>query len=900
MAERALIQRLIALEATERGVDPALAVAVAQQESGLNPRATGDGGKSLGLFQLQRAAAIDAGIDPEQRQDIAQNIAGGVEYLRQSLARAKGDVPMGLTYYNKGPSLVAGGDPKYVANVLRHYPKGQQPRGLLQAAAQLVTPSEAEAAPPQASDATEAMRTRLRALEALDAGREQVTQPAATPAMVKLSPQMTDAEIASSLGYDYELIRQSKYYQDGMLQKRVTDPNSQLARTMDSILGGIAMGARSNLAGMNQLTQRGLRIVGLGSDADVALADLATDLATSDYAQNIRQGRTVDPKTGRLPFEVSQMVGGMLVPSPLGMVAGKAVGALGTGAGRVGQGLGMVARGATYGVAGGLEAPVEGARGQNITTAKLGQVGLGAGAGALLGPLAETVITPGVSKVLNAVQNRRAVPLYDEIEALGQRYQTRLSAGDIAGQEAPNLTRQETLLEQAPGIGLAGYRRGQQRESQSAAGQVKATIAAKLQQAEYQDLAQIQRVAAQGGKRGEEAGLLLQEIQQAGDDWTQIIQTSGKVALFGKKLRSDAYYDDVAQLAEPYGASLVPEQALAALDKGIAESQDAIIGDAQTAAALQHMRRNLLEETPAAPGAANTVARPLPLTYEQARAFRSDLGDLTRRDDLIGQKGQRLLAQVKQGLEDDLADFATQVRDPDLQRAAKLADTYYRTQVVPYRDTALARAFAKAQPDEVYGQFIRQATTPDRAMFFYKALEPKGRAAVRLGMVTEAIEKATQPTTNAFSPAKFAQYLERIRGSYGVFFQGADKAEMDGFLQLMRHLPRASAFAENPPTGNRAIAATIGGAVGAGALTFPTETVTAGAVTLLARELFTTQAGKRLLLASASLPPNAARWETVLTRLTELLPQAAGRERAKGVTTRSIESPTRLSIDIEK
>ncbi len=116
-----LAVRLIEITALKRGVDPALAVAVARQESSLNPNAEGDSGKSLGLFQLSAAAAQDAGIDPAHRQDVEANITGGVEYLRQSLKRANGQVPLALDYYNKGPGL-RGGDREYVAHVMQYYP----------------------------------------------------------------------------------------------------------------------------------------------------------------------------------------------------------------------------------------------------------------------------------------------------------------------------------------------------------------------------------------------------------------------------------------------------------------------------------------------------------------------------------------------------------------------------------------------------------------------------------------------------------------------------------------------------------------------------------------------------------------------------------------------------------
>jgi hypothetical protein len=50
-------QGRIRAEAVKQGVDPALALAVAHQESEFNPHAVGGHGHSLGFFQLQRGAA---------------------------------------------------------------------------------------------------------------------------------------------------------------------------------------------------------------------------------------------------------------------------------------------------------------------------------------------------------------------------------------------------------------------------------------------------------------------------------------------------------------------------------------------------------------------------------------------------------------------------------------------------------------------------------------------------------------------------------------------------------------------------------------------------------------------------------------------------------------------------
>lgn len=116
------LRDLITQEARRHGLDPRLALAVATQESGLNPAAVGDNGRSLGLFQLQPAAARDAGIDPRRRGEVSENIRGGVTYLKQRLDREGGNVERALSRYNRGTPTYQGiGDPHYVEHVMRHY-----------------------------------------------------------------------------------------------------------------------------------------------------------------------------------------------------------------------------------------------------------------------------------------------------------------------------------------------------------------------------------------------------------------------------------------------------------------------------------------------------------------------------------------------------------------------------------------------------------------------------------------------------------------------------------------------------------------------------------------------------------------------------------------------------------
>lgn len=124
------IKQMIIDAAVRNGIDPNIALAQARQESGYNPSARSSAG-ALGVMQLMPGTAADLGVrDP---LDPAQNIDGGMRYLKSNLDRYGGDYRLALAAYNAGPGNVDkhGGVPPfretqgYVQNILGSSP-GQQ------------------------------------------------------------------------------------------------------------------------------------------------------------------------------------------------------------------------------------------------------------------------------------------------------------------------------------------------------------------------------------------------------------------------------------------------------------------------------------------------------------------------------------------------------------------------------------------------------------------------------------------------------------------------------------------------------------------------------------------------------------------------------------------------------
>lgn len=98
-------------QAIANGVEPALAVAIAKNESGFNQNAISPAG-AIGIGQLMPDTAASLGVDP---YDWKQNILGMIKYIKELWETFNGDIKKVIAAYNAGPAAVKayGGIPPY-------------------------------------------------------------------------------------------------------------------------------------------------------------------------------------------------------------------------------------------------------------------------------------------------------------------------------------------------------------------------------------------------------------------------------------------------------------------------------------------------------------------------------------------------------------------------------------------------------------------------------------------------------------------------------------------------------------------------------------------------------------------------------------------------------------------
>ena len=124
------VKETIVQQSLEMGVDPALALSIAQTESRFKHNAKSAYG-AVGVFQLMPSTAKYLGVNPYQLTD---NIKGGLMYYKK-MYKMFGTTELALAAYNAGPTAVKkhnctvppiGETKQFVSKIMNEYNRLQQ------------------------------------------------------------------------------------------------------------------------------------------------------------------------------------------------------------------------------------------------------------------------------------------------------------------------------------------------------------------------------------------------------------------------------------------------------------------------------------------------------------------------------------------------------------------------------------------------------------------------------------------------------------------------------------------------------------------------------------------------------------------------------------------------------
>ncbi len=675
--------------------------------------------------------------------------------------------------------------------------------------------------------------------------------------------------------YSLDDIKDSPFYTDGMFdpQNALTDPSSLLGRIGKTGFGTLLAGAMDVPRAVEQIGAHIASAVG-SNPATQKLADLTAQVANYDYTKNWKgepwNYQTMQPQTPpSRGQEILRGVGSALVPIPgIGAVAGGATkladAAIGGGANIFAKTVAAAGTGAVVGAtASPLLSPSTKAPPGQITPfagQKLQQAEEGAAGGALLAPAGQAVGAT-IAKGFNAIKGVMPAA-YQELKAVADKYGIwdKFSVGNVT--HNPGVVATEHALEKVP-TSIGGLRGKESSATNAALGAVKQYNARQhddIINANFKNVGEIEKAAADPTNRRNDAAKKILERMNKNDDLNQIIRNSAEGNKVRAALVSDKLYAAVEALGgekqvKVGGAIGAVNEMLDHLRKTSGSSNDAAIKE------LTRIKADL--------------QNPEKTTYMGLRRTVSDLEQSAKALGKNDPVTARAYTAASTAIDADL----DKVGDSALKAAAVRADNNYKNNIAPLK----ALEIDKLKNDQqVYQKFITSSDT-GQAQDLYNALDDKGRAAVRVGMVRDALNQAIEksggvdaktgkyaPESGKFNPKDFNTALGNIQAARGVFFKGTDKFELDGLQKILFHLsPPATSKMTNPIIYGLFAGEGLMGHVSSSVLT------KTAVVPSVLSWLFTSPAGKRILLASSDIGADSPAMAALVQKIPEQFSKVA-------------------------
>jgi hypothetical protein len=229
------------------------------------------------------------------------------------------------------------------------------------------------------------------------------------------------------------------------------------------------------------------------------------------------------------------------------------------------------------------------------------------------------------------------------------------------------------------------------------------------------------------------------------------------------------------------------------------------------------------------PGKATTVMVPKKLTFEEAWTLRQGLGDLIGQANKKAASGDISRTSVSKlnelfgSVSKDMDVWAKSIDRNDITVAFNAANDSYKKYVVKY--DILQRAYDKASGEVGAGEM--------------------------------------------FSPKKFSTKLKEIiyKDKHHNVFNGKEIEEMTGLANIMQVVKRGGQYAENVPTGNRAMDLVLGTPSPISKYAIPSG--------IILSFLTTTKRGQDMLLSASRAVPDSARMAQIMRVIYQTAPKMA-------------------------
>lgn len=367
-------------------------------------------------------------------------------------------------------------------------------------------------------------------------------------------------------------------------------------------------------------------------------------------------------------------------------------------------------------------------------------------------------------------------------------------------------------------------------------------------------------VAGTGAQRAEQQAARIAEIRRISEQYgvpndDEIVQSLRNKSRRLQNAAGERYQNIAAQMGE---TEIPLNQTVRVIDEQLARyGQQGSIQNPRLLNTLQEVRDQLTSS---------------PQNLELLRQNRTLFRETLRGDAVVGRDSeQRVIDAVYQAMTNDMTRGVAATLGDDTAASMRQADAIWAREANQVRQTKLKNILNKGdvKPEEASKMLFSNDPSEIRSLF--SALDTNGRNNARAAIVQRAFEKSDG------SPDRFYNEMRRLRNQVGVFFRGAQGAEMNGLIRYLDHTREAGQAGVRTKTGQELLQ------YGGPAVVMTDVATTGGVGTAgfaglgaLAR-MYESEPVRNIMVRMNSVEPGSTEFERLASQLDALLSKAATR-----------------------